>query len=104
MHYLVMKDTSPPINIENTGKALNKRQVRKVESFMLIHNLKLTKSDISLAARKSNVSISRAFAHFHELNKKLTSKNKENGKKLVDAISKIERRISKMKDRINRME
>jgi hypothetical protein len=84
------------------NEKLSSTKILKLEKCMIRNNLKLTKTDISLAARRSRIPINRALFHFQCLTRELSDNKINDNKAMTKRIKEIAKRIKKIFKRMSK--
>ena len=87
---------------KKTKNNLSSLKILKLEKLMIKSNLKLTKSDISLAARKACVPINKALLHFQCLRQELSDDKIYSMKALTKTAKEMESRIIRIYKRFKK--
>lgn len=78
-------------NINHT--VLSNSQAEEIETFMVNHNLRLNKKDVTRAAKELRISVKSALVYFQNIKNELLKDKILSNKRLLKQIRKIYKRI-----------
>lgn len=78
-------------NINHT--VLSNSQAEEIETFMVNHNLRLNKKDVTRAAKELRISVKSALVYFQNIKNELLKDKILSNKQLLKQIRKIYKRI-----------
>ncbi|ELA41731.1 uncharacterized protein VICG_01235 [Vittaforma corneae ATCC 50505] len=83
-------------------KILTDSQIETLERFMIRHNLKLSKKDVSKAAKNLKIPIKSALVYFQSVQKELVNSGFGTNKELLSKIRKIYKKIKRIHREYNK--
>lgn len=81
---------------DSNCKILTDSQIETLESFMVSHNLKLSKKDVSKAAKSLKIPVKSALVYFQNVQRELVNGGFGTNKDLLNQVRRIYKKIKRL--------